>query len=124
MQPDIEIYLLSCKTRSILDWLDKQFTILHNPITQGTSTSLTVGHNNNSIKVVILEEAAGKRFTSVWFDSSHTPWKDDLECAKQAFHDLDCEVRCNYNSWAEEDDSDPDQWWCINHHKEGPFIWK
>ncbi|MCZ2721691.1 hypothetical protein O1D97_08500 [Marinomonas sp. 15G1-11] len=124
MQPDIEIYLLSCTTESILDWLRKQFVIVNEPKKQDTCTSLTIEHNNKRIKVAILEEAAGKRFTSVWFDSPDTPWKDDIECAKQAFQELNCEVRCNFSGWEEEDNSDPDQWWCINQYKEGPFIWK
>ncbi len=121
-QPDIEIYLLSCKTESILNWLNSRFTVINEPKQNAKSTYVTVQHKSHEIKVVILEEAAGKKFTSVWFDSSHTPWENDVECAKEVFLSLNCEVRCIHSGWSEEDN--PDDWWVINNFKEGPFIWK
>ncbi|MFT2111043.1 hypothetical protein [Marinomonas sp. 2405UD68-3] len=124
MQPDIEIYLLSCKTESILDWLKSLFIIAEAPKKKEKCVYLTVHNQSHEIEIVILEEAAGKRFTSVWFNSPNTQWLNDIECAKDAFLALGCEVRCIHSGWEEEDNSDPDQWWIINQHKEGPFIWK
>ncbi|MBR7887358.1 hypothetical protein J9B83_00280 [Marinomonas sp. A79] len=122
-QTDIEIYVLSCPTENIVAWLAKAFTLVDTSQPSSLCTKLTVLLNNANIEVTILEQAAGKRFTSIWFDSDKTPWKDDMACAKQAFDALQCEVRCNFQGWEEEGDQDPDQWWRINSHGEGPFIW-
>lgn len=124
MQTDIEIYLLSCPTENIIEWLENEFTLINKNTLSKLCTKLTIQYQQADIDVTILQEAAGKRFTSVWFDSEKTPWEDDMACAKQAFSALKCEVRCNYQGWQEEGEQDPDQWWRINDHGEGPFIWK
>lgn len=124
MQPDIEIYVLSCPTDRITSWLNKRFSIVSTTTPSDLCTKVTLIHEEKHIPVTILEQAAGKRFTSIWFDSANTPWKDDITCAREAFEALTCEVRCNFQGWEEEGDQDPDQWWKISSHGEGPFIWK
>lgn len=124
MQTDIEIYTLSCPTERITSWLETDFTLVSKSVLSKLCTKLIITVNNEDIEVTILEQAAGKRFTSIWFDSDKTPWNNDIECAKQAFKSLNCEIRCNLQSWEEEGDQDLDQWWHINEYEEGPFIWK
>jgi len=124
VQTDIEIYTLSCPTERITSWLETDFTLVSKSVLSKLCTKLIITVNNEDIEVTILEQAAGKRFTSIWFDSDKTPWNNDIECAKQAFKSLNCEIRCNLQSWEEEGDQDLDQWWHINEYEEGPFIWK
>ncbi len=123
MQPDIEIYVLSCPLDEIITWLKQGFTLLEKNQPSPLCTKITLELDKNIIPVTILEQASGKRFTSIWFDSSNTPWDSDISCAKDAYKHLHCEVRCNYQGWAEESDQDPDQWWKINDHGDGPFVW-
>ena len=123
MQADIEIYVLSCPTENIISWLEKSFTLVKKSSPSALCFKVTIVSNDNEIEVTILEQAAGKRFTSIWFNSDKTPWENDIACAKQAFESLNCEVRCNFQGWEEEGNQDPDLWWRINDHGEGPFIW-
>ncbi|MBM6551654.1 hypothetical protein [Marinomonas ostreistagni] len=124
MQPDIEIYLLSCPTERIINWLEQDFSILDMRKAGDMATKLVLEHEHHEIPVTILEQAAGKRFTSVWFDSELTPWQSDMECAKRAFEFLQCEIRCNYQGWQEDLEDDPDLWWRINANGEGTYIWR
>ncbi|MCO4785134.1 hypothetical protein [Marinomonas atlantica] len=124
MQPDIEIYLLSCPTERIIRWLEQDFSVIDMHKPSDIVTKLHLEHNGEVIPVTILEKAAGKRFTSIWFDSDKTPWENDTECSKCAFEALECEVRCNYQGWQEDGQEDPDLWWHINNEGEGPFIWR
>ncbi|SBS27766.1 hypothetical protein MSP8887_00725 [Marinomonas spartinae] len=124
MQPDIEIYLLSCPTDKIISWLNERFTLLDKQTPSAVCTKLVMSYENQVIPVTIIEQAAGKRFTSILFDTDKTPWDDDISCAKEAYRTLQCEIRCNLQSWSEDDNQDPDQWWKINDYEEGPFIWK
>ena len=123
MQADIEIYVLSCPTEKIITWLESSFTIIDKSSPSSLCTKVTIAIDTYEVDVTILEQAAGKRFTSIWFDSNKTPWEDDIACAKQAFEALNCEIRCNFQGWEEQGNQDPDQWWRINNHEEGPFIW-
>lgn len=123
MQPDIEIYLLSCPTDKIRNWLRSHFEIANEKQLDTGLFQLTLEAQGKQISAQILEQAAGKRFTSVWFNSDQTPWQTDIDCARDAYAFLACEVRCCLSGWQEESDEDPDQWWRINNHEEGPFIW-
>ncbi|MEO9273960.1 hypothetical protein ABFY09_03790 [Marinomonas sp. 5E14-1] len=124
MQTDIEIYTLSCPTEKIITWLEDTFTLVKTSTPSTLCTKVSVSSNDNIIDITILEQAAGKRFTSIWFDSDKTPWENDICCARDAFQALDCEIRCNFQGWEEDGDQDPDQWWRIGPHGEGPFIWE
>lgn len=123
MQTDIEIYVLSCPTEKIINWLESTFTLVKKSAPSSLCSKVTVIMNDHDVEITILEQAAGKRFTSIWFNSDQTPWENDIACAKQAFNALNCEVRCNFQGWEEEGEQDPDQWWRINSYEEGPFIW-
>ena len=123
MQPDIEIYVLSCPTTTIVRWISSVFTVIKQHQPSSLCTKVTASTSTHEFEITILEQAAGKRFTSVWFDSDQTPWENDRACAQEAFQFLQCEVRCNAQSWDESTEEDPDLWWRINDHEEGPFIW-
>ena len=123
MQADIEIYLLSCPTARIIEWLNHQFENVRIE-TKGLHTQFWLYHGEIPIQGAIVEQAAGKKFSSVWFNSAVTPWENDIECARAAFAFLATEVRCNAQSWQESADDDPDLWWKINAHEEGHFIWR
>jgi len=123
MQTDIEIYVQSCPTEKIIAWLEETFTLVEKSSLSKLCSKVMISSNGNDIEVTILKQAAGKHFTSVWFDSDRTPWEDDMACARQAFASLNCEIRCNFQGWEEEANQNPDQWWCINSQGEGPFIW-
>lgn len=124
MQPDIEIYLLSCDKDKIIEWLQTNFKIIEQKALNESLLSLKANTADTEFEIQILEQAAGKRFTSVWLNSDKTPWQNDVECAKAAYQALHCEVRCNIASWSETEEQDPDQWWHINQYEEGPFIWR
>lgn len=124
MQPDIEIYLLSCPTERIVSWLEQDFSVSDVARTNSLTHKLELENKGKRIPVTILEQAAGKRFTSIWFDSEHTPWQNDMACARQAFQALHCEIRCNYQGWQEGEQEDPDLWWRINSNGEGPYVWR
>lgn len=123
MQSDIEIYVLFCPTEKILSWLEEEFTLIKKNNPSKLCSKVTINSKDNQINVTILEQASGKHFTSIWFESDKTPWENDISCAKQVFKSLGCEVRCNFQGWEEEGSQDPDQWWRINKDEEGPFIW-
>lgn len=123
MQSDIEVYVLSCTTEKIMTWLEEEFRFVKKSTPSKLCTKVVINFNNQNINVTILEQAAGKRFTSIWFESDQTPWENDISCAKQVFKSLGCEVRCNYQGWEEQGSQDIDQWWRINKDEEGPFIW-
>ncbi|MBU6949943.1 hypothetical protein [Hahella sp. HN01] len=123
--PDIEIYILDTNLPDICEWLKKHLTIKGAPLVEGNTHKIHTNYDGADIPVIVVEKASGKRFTSVWFDSSSTPWETDLDCARSAFSALNKEVRCSASGWIEEEEEDaPDLWWKINQHGEKQCNWK
>ncbi len=60
---------------------------------------------------MLLVEKAADGFASLWFDSAHTPWPRDADCARDAAARLGCEVRCSLGGWQPGDD--PDRFWQV-----------
>ncbi|CAM3809793.1 hypothetical protein [Parendozoicomonas haliclonae] len=100
-QTDIEIYLMKQPVDAIIEWLGETFDNCSEADVRGRSYNLTVTHNEQSIPVNIVENAAGKAWTSVWFDSTSTPWHCDADCARSAHKMLAGRVRCNASFWQE-----------------------
>lgn len=100
-QMDIEIYLMKQPVESIVQWLTDRFDSCSEPDTRGRSHNLQVTHNGQQIPVNIVENASGKAWTSVWFDSPHTPWNCDADCGRDAHQALKARVRCNASFWQE-----------------------
>lgn len=121
--PDIEIYLHHTPADAVLAWLQQRF-----PETAGTRARpagkkqwrLTLSAGDQRIPVLVIEEAS-PGFTSVWFDSPHTPWNDDIACAREAHAHFKVEVRATPGSWQEGDD--PDLWWRLDQDGEGQVHW-
>lgn len=124
IQSDIEIYIKDCTTDVIKEWFEKRL---------GATTLLKEGknmhlfkctYNSKEIKIEVLAEAVGKRFTCIWFQSPDTPWHTDLECARDAFVALNTEIRCSEGNWSEEE-AIPEQqlWWRINVEGEKLVAW-
>lgn len=120
-QPDIEIYIKDVKLGDICQWLEQKLGAQVQQQTQ-SKAKLSFEFEGKTIPVKAFTRAAGKNFACVWFDSAHTPWDTDIDCARQAFKDLNTEVRCNAQGWEQE--QDPDMWWHITANGEETFLWQ
>ncbi len=117
-QSDIEVYIKDISVDAIINWLNE---IFEDVTTQGAldKTPLTlqckmknVTGDTEDMPVTIFTGAAGKLYTSLWFQSDKTPWHTDLDCAIQLVEATESEVRCSTNSWEEVEDAD-NQWWKV-----------
>ncbi|MFP8967246.1 hypothetical protein ACKC9G_11755 [Pokkaliibacter sp. CJK22405] len=116
--PDIEIYVRSTAVEDIVSWLAQAMNVTTPEIRKkGSSWHCTVA----DVPVMLVEQAAGKNFTSVWLDSDQTPWATDLECAKAAYEGLQREIRCIRSGWSEE--QDPDEWWSVGRDGIQEILW-
>lgn len=107
--PDIEIYVKNRSPEEICDWLKSVFSSLELQHSQGTVHQYLTGCG---IPVLLHEKVNGKAWSSVWFDSSDTPWAKDLDCATLASQQMDTEIRCIAGGW--NDGDDPDEWWKVS----------
>lgn len=108
--PDIEIYLANVSVDSIGQWLVTRLDAA--PLeAAGKHKWRTTGHLDGQRIPVLLVERAADNFTSLWFDSSATPWPRDADCARDASAALGCEVRCSLGGWQPGDD--PDRFWRV-----------
>ncbi|EWH03461.1 hypothetical protein [Halomonas sp. BC04] len=108
--PDIEIYLSKAPLDALNAWLGER---LDSPplSTAGRRQWQTRGHHDGHGVPVLLVEKAADGYASLWFDSAHTPWARDCDCAREAAARLGCEVRCSLGSWQPGDD--PDRFWRV-----------
>ncbi|SDJ19527.1 hypothetical protein [Billgrantia gudaonensis] len=108
--PDIEIYLAQAPQEPLNAWLGELLDAapLHSV---GRHRWKTRGHHAGHVIPVLLVENAADRFASLWFDSAHTPWPRDTDCARDAATRLGCEVRCSLGGWQPGDD--PDRFWQV-----------
>lgn len=119
-QPDIEVYIKNCTVEEIITWLNTTFDEVDaKDDLEKTSINLTCKLAEQTIPLTIYIGAAGKLFTSLWFQSDRTPWASDIDCASQIADTLNKEVRCATNGWEESEDSD-NQWWKVT--KEGKEV--
>lgn len=123
-QSDIEIYIKDSSIDSIQDWLKLLFTDV-TTVKEGKKIHhVRCTYQAQEIDIEILLEAVGKRFTCLWFQSSSTPWKTDVECARAAFAHFTTEVRCSEGDWTETDAVPEKQlWWRINTEGEALVSW-
>lgn len=122
--PDIEIYIKNRSITAIESWLSTLGEDVSPVISQDSDKStheyiITLADNN--IPVFIHERAAGKSWTSVWFQSDQTPWIKDVDCARVAAAALETQVRCIASGWQNGDD--PDEWWKIEDQTEELIKW-
>ncbi|MGM0784668.1 MAG: hypothetical protein ACQEUM_11180 [Pseudomonadota bacterium] len=108
--PDIEIYLAQAPREPLNAWLGELLDAA--PLRgAGRHQWKTHGHREGHSIPVLLVENAADGFASLWFDSAHTPWPRDTDCARDAAARLGCEVRCSLGSWQPGDD--PDRFWQV-----------
>lgn len=121
-QPDIEIYVKDTSFDAIQKWLSNVFEPVSIPNYNGKPLNIRVG-SSPSIPVMLTPNAAGKAFTSIWFQSDKTPWKDDKTCAESFLVHNDTEVRCSANSWKEEEEEYSEQWLCLTRNEKRLIRW-
>lgn len=119
--PDIEIYIKNTRLSSIVDWLSARFEQFEPTASKGMLHQYEARWQQQRFAVAIHERALGKSWISVWFQSAHTPWQIDLECAREASEKLHAQVRCIASGWQEGDD--PDEWWRVEKGQETKIQW-
>jgi hypothetical protein len=117
-QPDIEVYIKDISVDAIISWLNDVFVSVEKQNALGkASITLQCKIKDetdiiSTIPVTIFTGAAGKLYTSLWFQSDKTPWSTDIDCAIQLVEATGNEVRCSTNGWEEAEDAD-NQWWKV-----------
>jgi len=119
--PDIEIYIKNPEPESLLEWLSVHFDIVATQ-QKSKATHYQLVHDGSELKAILMPEAVKGKFASLWFTSNNTPWGSDMECARDAFQQLDKEVRCSLGSW-EPCDSEDELWLRINEAGEKKIRW-
>jgi len=122
-QDDIEIYIVNTSPEAIREWLQSCFDTVNLTISkQSQAMKGELSLRGQSILFTLYPKAQGKNITGLWFQSSHTPWPTDLDCAKAASKSLDTEVRCSKNNWKEGEEAET-LWWSIKGDQEKLITW-
>lgn len=122
LPPDIEIYLAGVEAAAVRDWLAHRFPAAALPWKPAGKRQWRseVSHDGQRIPLLVIEDAC-PGYTSLWFDSTQTPWSGDQDCAREAFAHFGVPVRATPGSWQEGDD--PDLWWEISAAGEHEVHW-
>ncbi|MCK0713420.1 hypothetical protein ACFO0U_05040 [Chromohalobacter sarecensis] len=120
--PDIEIYLADADIEALQRWLAGHFDELPTLVKRGKGQwQVRARHAGNEVPILLVTHAADG-FASLWFDSPHTPWPRDVDCARDAARTLGCEVRCSLGGWQPGDE--PDRFWRVRADgEEGAIDW-
>ncbi len=119
--PDIEIYLKSVAPDQIESWLTQRFGNLEHLKHSRRVHQYQLAHSGHRIPVLVVENAA-KAFSSILFESTETPWEQDIQCAREAFTHFGKEVRCIASGW--NDGDEPDEWIAVTAEGESTIIWR
>ncbi len=122
--PDIEVYIKQPALDALLAFFDKYFDDCSNIASTDSNCkeiSLTAG--SVQIPCVVTFEAVKGGFASVWFKSAATPWRNDIDCARDAYQTLQREVRCSMGSWDTEEQEHEERWFCIDAGGESEIRW-
>lgn len=114
--PDIEIYLLKAQAQQVKDWLQQAI----GPVTEKGQSKFGIEWQIDDMAMLFTPNSS-KNFCSLWFKTNHTPWGDDLACARAAHEALGCEVRCSKAGW-QEGDAGPG-WIKLIRGEEKPLDW-
>ena len=98
IQTDVEIYAKRVSINHIIEWVRLYFSIDEQK-TVGSTLKLKLTRDGSAITCTIAENIAKGGYTSIWFDSSCTPWQTDEECAQEAYNHFQVEIRCSVNGW-------------------------
>ena len=107
IQTDVEIYAKRVSINHIIEWVRLYFSIDEQK-TVGSTLKLKLTRDGSAITCTIAENIAKGGYTSIWFDSSCTPWQTDEECAQEAYTHFQVEIRCSVNGWTSESENSPD----------------
>ncbi len=118
---DIEVYIKSASKTDITNWLSDRFSRFSETKSNKRMVVGVVPYQDLELNITVLENVV-PGFSSLWVNSSASPWKSDQELARDVFKDTKLEVRCTAGSW--ENEQDPDLWWCISENGEQEIIWK
>lgn len=124
MQTDIEIYLLNPDVQQVVAWLAQRFDSVMaqtNDKLPATAWSALVQHGDHQLPVMLVLKASSQ-FASLWFNSPHSPWADDLACAQDLHAALGFEVRCSPSGWEEGQESE--LWYQLRHGQLNLIPWK
>lgn len=128
-QTDIEIYIKSASPEAIKTWLEACTSSLEvkssSPQRQTYWATFTGARNDTANKqqafeIIVLSKVEG-HFSSIWFNTTNTPWTNDRACAQDAFNHFQSTIRCVASSWQEGDA--PDQWLNIDAQGETTIDW-
>ncbi|MFK0570742.1 hypothetical protein [Endozoicomonas sp.] len=109
---DIEVYAKSTSLEAITGWLNDTFDHVATLNSGNVVHDLEVTCQGKTIPVMIVENAVGKAWTSIWFKTNATAWEDDTQCARSLQAHCQCRVRCNSGPWQE--GADMDEWWQLD----------
>tara|TARA_B100000809_G_scaffold255391_1_gene293841 strand:+ start:51 stop:449 length:399 start_codon:yes stop_codon:yes gene_type:complete len=101
IQPDVEIYAKRVGISDIIEWLRLYFSIDEQK-TVNSTLKLKLTRDGSAMICSIAENVAKGGYTSIWFDSSSTPWQTDEECAQEAYNHFQVEIRCSVSGWTSE----------------------
>ena len=101
IQTDVEIYAKRVSINHIIEWVRLYFSIDEQK-TVGSTLKLKLTRDGSEITCTIAENITKGGYTSIWFDSSCTPWQTDEECAQEAYNHFLVEIRCSVNGWTSE----------------------
>jgi hypothetical protein len=105
IQTDVEIYAKRVSINHIIEWVRLYFSIDEQK-TVGSTLKLKLTRDGSITTCTIAENIAKGGYTSIWFDSSSTPWQTDEECAQEAYNHFQVETRCSVGGWTlESEDS-------------------
>ena len=118
---DLEIYLQCNDVDAMTSWLADNLSGFEVIRQSKKGCKFVCQHNGNKSDGMVVLNAGRTGFTSVWINSRHTPWENDIAMGRSAFNALHCVVRCVESAWSKGDD--PDQWLEISDQGEHIIQW-
>lgn len=88
---EIEIYVRDCNVADVLAWAKSRLGDLTRAEAAGDATV----YETPCGPLIITPAIEGGPFVSLWFNTPHTPWRTDVDCARDAARELRCTVRCD-----------------------------
>ena len=101
IQPDVEIYVKRVAISDIIEWISLYFSIDEQK-TVSSTLKLKLTRDDSAMTCTIAENVAKGGYTSIWFDSTSTPWQTDEECARDSYNHFQVEIRCSVSGWTPE----------------------
>ena len=118
--PDIEVYVKERTAQEILEWVETLGALSNHKVTKD-SIKATLIIDELDIPILIQQRVIGKAWSTIWFDSSETPWATDLECAHHIAKEMETQTRCIVSGWQEGDE--PDEWYKVHQGVEEIIVW-